>query len=195
VGRSQRGARPRVRRSGRVIAVETNVLLHAHRSESPAHDAANPGTPPSVAVAMGSSVALPPRVHRDRHTPAHLQSTFEHDRRHPRGAVLASLTNPRVARRDGRSLGNAFRHLTRFGCRGTTCARCAHRRALQTAWCHRTPDRGPGLLTVPLARNEKPPDRLTLPRKISARSPNWRRQTRGVTDREPAGRHQSWKTR
>jgi predicted nucleic acid-binding protein len=89
-----------------VIAVDTNILVHAHRKDSPWHDAARRRVAELADARgpLGSPLALCPRILRHRDPPTDLQTADAASRRTGAARRLVGVAGLDASRRDGRLL-------------------------------------------------------------------------------------------
>ena len=141
-----------------VIAVDTNILVYAHRRDSPFHDAAARRL---TGLAEGTSPwVIPwPCIHQvllHRHPPAHLRPAQHHRAGLRAGQRLARVAIPGPDQRGQHALGDPAQ-AGRCGPGDRSAgARRAHRRALPGPRRDRVVDPQPGLQQVPRPQGRNP---------------------------------------
>ena len=132
--------RGHLRGSGRLTAVDTNILVYAHRADSEWHRSrgclsARTGRRTG---GLGDPVALPPRVRRDGDAPPHLQPAVDRRAGARSGTGLDGVAVTHLARRTARPLVNPPSAIARRTRAGTRRSRCPRGRDLHRARRART---------------------------------------------------------
>lgn len=171
-----------------VIAVDSNILVYAHREDAPpACDSVRaPALLGRRARILGHSVAVCARVHRHRHTRADLQPADVDAARGGCGRVVDGIVNARAAGRDHGALVETDAPLDPWqGCWATSTRRQGGG-AVPSARCARTLDGGSRLLAFPRLGDSQPPRRRLTSTRPQRRCAASRSTSSGRVARTPA---------